>query len=141
MAMRKVVTFVNSEGTRYFVSKSMYESFVKNASEAEPNGTPPFLTFSINCNDEYTLEGRTPLRGFVQKLLDSYPYPDQLVGRWETLLTREVVETEEKITYTIKGRVPDEELLPEEEVEEQLGKINISGKTRLELIDDEEDET
>lgn len=138
MAMRKVVTFVPSNGNRYFVCKSLYDRFTKGEYQEDPD-FPLFLVSETNYNDEYTLEGRTPLRGFVQKLLDSYPYPEQLVGRWETLLTREVVETEEKVTYTIKGKVPDEELLPEEEVEEQLGKINVTGKREMEIIDDEDE--
>ena len=140
MAMRKVVTFVNSKGDRYFVSKSSYESFAKGEA-SENNQVPSFLVRDTNYEDEYVLEGRTPLRGFVQKLLNSYQYPELLIGRWETLLTREVVETEEKVTYTIKGRVPDEELLPEEEAEEQLGKINVTGKREMEMVDDDEDES
>ncbi len=138
MAMRKVVTFVPSNGDRYFVCKSLYDRFVKGEEPGSPD-FPSFLVSETNYNDEYTLEGRTPLRGFVQKLLDSYPYPELLVGRWETLLTREVIETEEKVTYTIKGRVPDEELLPEEEAEEQLGKINVTGERKMEIIDDEDE--
>ncbi len=118
MALRKIIAFYPKNAQiAYFVNAKLFnsEDQLQKAYDKNGNSLPGFITFDLDPSECMSIEGRTPLRTWIRRLLETYEFPELLVGRWETIITNEVAEVEPRVTYEIKGKAPEEDLSPEEE--------------------------